>query len=163
MASCIINSLELDDELSDFLKSEGIELDEPESLDEMLDIDDYSEPELESSDDYSEPEPETSDSKIQNVSCIEAERGKYKIVLARNPRSHIKDEIELLSKLLADRFYVKINEIPVYNFGFGKIRPLEDSVVHQEIVELADRARQIEDIEERSAIEREIQKLKNLI
>lgn len=161
MASCIIDSLELDDELSDFLKSEGIELDEPESLDEMLDIDDYSEPE--SSDDYTEPEPETSDSKIQNVSCIEAERGKYKIVLARNPRSHIKDEIELLSKLLADRFSVKINEIPVYNFGFGKIRPLEDYVVHQEIVELADRARQIEDIEERSAIEREIQKLKNLI
>ena len=161
MASCIIDSLELDDELSDFLKSEGIELDEPESLDEMLDIDDYTEPE--SSDDYTEPEPETSDSKIQNVSCIEAERGKYKIVLARNPRSHIKDEIELLSKLLADRFSVKINEIPVYNFGFGKIRPLEDSVVHQEIVELADRARRIEDIEERSAIEREIQKLKSLI
>jgi hypothetical protein len=152
MNSCIHEDIELDEELSDFLKSEGIELDEQESLDEMLDI------EVEETDTE-----ETSDRNIQNISCIEAERGKYKIVLARNPCSHIKDEIELLSKLLADRYSVKINDIPVYNFGFGKIRPLEDSVVQQEIVMLADRARQIEDAEEKSAITREIQKLKNLI
>jgi hypothetical protein len=160
MNSCIHEDIELDEELSDFLKSEGIELDDQESLYEMLDID-----EVEANDiDVEEPDTEeTSDRNIQNISCIEAERGKYKIVLARNPCSHIKDEIELLSKLLADRYSVKINDIPVYNFGFGKIRPLEDSVVQQEIVMLADRARQIEDAEEKSAITREIQKLKNLI
>jgi hypothetical protein len=170
--------IEIDEDLLNILAEADIDIEEDfESLEEMILISsentepgedsEYDETETDENetDETETGENETDenpDSKIEFVREIIAKSG-FTINLVRNPPTHITDEMPSLTAFLSKGYKTYINGIRVFRFSFGKIRPLEESVVKQEMEILSSRISGIEDQAERSAIENEIRKLRDLI
>jgi hypothetical protein len=179
--SALVNpEIEIDEDLLNILAEAEIDIESDfESLEEMVstdnldtdeqDEDDLDPPEKVDSEEVEEVEEtieseveEKPDAKIESVREIVA-KSRFTINLVRNPPTHISDEMQSLTAFLSKGYETYVNGIRVFRFSFGKIRPLEESVVQQEIEILSRRISGIEDLAERSAIENEIRKLKDLI